>query len=142
MESSWETRLFSVALRQRADEILEKVSPQKSADVSRRQREDTITMRFRCSARPALSLSLSPSTQPLFSIFSQSLFPHFLRRTNGRGKSRKSKSGNGSRGKSQLLSQRRKTAAVKKCSTASSRSYQVEERRKNQRDVIATDTNG
>ena len=66
MELSWETRLFSVSLRQRADEILEKVSPQKSADVSRRQREDTITIRADSGAHLAL---LSPSTQPLFSIF-------------------------------------------------------------------------
>ena len=85
--------------------------------------------RFRglCKYLP-FSFPLSPSTLLLFSIFSQSLFPHFLRRTNGRGKSRKSKSGNGSRGKSQLLSQRRrKAAAVKKCSTVSLSSYQVEE---------------
>ena len=101
-------------------------------DVPRRRREDTIMI----PAPFILPLSRSPSTQPLFFHFSQSLFPHFLwrtdGRTDGRGKSRKSKSGNGWRGKSQLPSQRRqKTAAVKKCSTVGLGPQQVEERDSN-----------
>ena len=49
-------------------------------DVPRRQREDTIMI----PAPFILPLSRSPSTQPLFFHFSQSLFPHFLWRTDGR----------------------------------------------------------
>ena len=48
-------------------------------DVPRRQREDTIMI----PAPFILPLSRSPSTQPLFFHFSQSLFPHFLWRTDG-----------------------------------------------------------
>ena len=101
-------------------------------DVPRRQREDTIMIPV-LGGPFILPLSRSPSTQPLFSIF-PNRFSHISsgERTDGRGESRKSKSGNGWRGKSQLPSQRRqKTAAVKKCSTVGLGPQQVEERDSN-----------